>query len=327
MSRWKTFRRKIEVFGFRIAFALVPLIPRGCVYPLSLILGELAYWLDSPDRRVALTNLQFALGQETSAARRKQIARGSMRNFAHVIIDSVWCRNLKATNISRYCGYASGSLELYERLAARGKGVIFLGMHYGNYEWMSLSFGFYGYPSNIVVQELRNPGVNSLFNEVRERCGHKLIYRRNAAVKLFKALKRGEPLGLLVDLNINENEGPIAADFFGKVVHANPLPAVLALRTGAALLCTRTYWDQEQGKYMSVFGPEILWEPSVDEEKTIRQITQKSLDTFEQMIRDDPERWLWSYKRWKFRPTQERGEYPFYSKYSRVLSEAREQCR
>nr|WP_285963219.1 hypothetical protein [Oscillatoria laete-virens] len=38
------------------------------------------------------------------------------------------------------------------------------------------------------------------------------------------------------------------------------------------------------------------------------------------MIREKPEQWLWSYKRWKFRPTQEPGGYPYYSRYSKVLS-------
>ncbi len=311
----------MEVIGFRIAFIVIPLIPRCCVYPLSRILGLLAYYLDAPDRRVALTNLEFALGAETTSAQRAQIARGSMQNFAQVIIDSVWCRNLKATNIRRYFDYEEGSLELYERLASRAKGVIFLGMHYGNYEWMSLGFGFYGYPANIVVQELRNPGVDALFNEVRERCGHKLIYRKNAAVKLFKALKRGEPLGLLVDLNLNEWEGPVAARLFGKWIHANPLPALLAMRTGAALLVTRTFWCKKRKKYLSIFGPEISWSMQADEQATIQSITDTSLAIFEALIRKNPERWLWSYKRWKFRPTEEPGEYPGYSRYSRVLAE------
>ncbi|MDL5052767.1 hypothetical protein QQ056_04220 [Oscillatoria laete-virens NRMC-F 0139] len=246
MSEWKTFRRKIETFGFRLAFALVPLIPRPLVWPLSRVLGWAAYWLDRPDRRIALTNLAFALGGELCGRKRAQIARASFQQFALTIIDSVWCRNLKPTNIRRHMEYAEGSLALYDQLAARGKGVIFLGMHYGNYEWMSLGFGFHGYKANIVVQELRNPGVNALFNEVRVRCGHNLIYRKGAAIKLFKALKRGEPLGLLVDLNINDWEGPIPARLFGKWIHANPLPAALAIRTGAALLVTRTYWCQKR---------------------------------------------------------------------------------
>jgi len=321
MSQWLTFRRQLEVAGFRIAFLLVPLIPRFAVYPLSRLLGSLAYLVDHKDRKIALTNLELAFGPSMTPAQREQIARKGFEQFAQVIIDSLWCRNLKASNIRKYMDYEEGSLELYEKLAARGKGVIFLGMHYGNYEWMSLGFGFYGYPSHVVVQELRNLKVNELFNEVRVRCGHRLVYRKNAAVKIFKALKRGEPLGLLVDLNLNEWEGPIAAELFGKLVHANPLPALLALRTGAALLVSRTYWCEERGKYLTVFGPEIQWTEQETKDQTIRVITETYISIFEEFIREAPHRWLWSYKRWKFRPTQELHGYPAYSKYSKILHE------
>ena len=41
----------------------------------------------------------------------------------------------------------------------------------------------------------------------------------------------------------------------------------------------------------------------------------RCLDLCADLIRQDPDHWLWTYKRWKRRPSPEKGRYPFYSKY------------
>jgi lauroyl/myristoyl acyltransferase len=38
----------------------------------------------------------------------------------------------------------------------------------------------------------------------------------------------------------------------------------------------------------------------------------------EELVREHPDQWLWTYKRWKRRPTEERGRFPFYSKFQKV---------
>ena len=45
---------------------------------------------------------------------------------------------------------------------------------------------------------------------------------------------------------------------------------------------------------------------------------QRCLDFGQDLIRRHPEHWLWTYKRWKRRPTPEQGRYPFYSKFAPV---------
>lgn len=323
ISFWKRLRYRLEWLAAQGAYTLISLIPRSLMNPLSRVLGLLAYRLDAKDRKIALANLEYAYGKTLTPAQRESIARSSMQNFTRVLLDSFWCRNLSFDNISRYVHFDPESLKLYDSLVKQGKGVILIGMHHGNWEWMSLGIGFMKRPVNIVVQELRNKLVDDLFNIVRTRAGHRLIYRDGAGVKLFKALKRGETLGLLIDLNIHEYQGAIACHFFNRWVQANPIPVELSLRTGAPLLVMTTYWH-EDGHYRAEFGPVINsdFDPSLSREVVVRLITQRYLDTFEGIIRQNPERWLWSYKRWKFRPDREISGHPWYSRYSPLLEKA-----
>ena len=71
------------------------------------------------------------------------------------------------------------------------------------------------------------------------------------------------------------------------------------------------------GRARIVYWPEIVHEPTGNKEADARAINQKCLAFCESVIREQPEHWLWSYKRWKVRPTPEQGRYPYYSVYPR----------
>ncbi len=55
-----------------------------------------------------------------------------------------------------------------------------------------------------------------------------------------------------------------------------------------------------------------------DEEKDVLTTSQRCLDECAKVIRDKPEHWMWTYKRWKRRPTPDAAGFPFYSKYAKT---------
>jgi lauroyl/myristoyl acyltransferase len=50
----------------------------------------------------------------------------------------------------------------------------------------------------------------------------------------------------------------------------------------------------------------------------VKALSQKFMDCCRDLILEDPAPWLWTYKRWKRRPREEQGRFPFYSRYARV---------
>jgi lauroyl/myristoyl acyltransferase len=81
----------------------------------GLLLGSLGAMLDRRGRRVALSNLRVAFGDEISAEGRAQIARESYQHFARTMLDFFWSPRLTSQNFSRY-GYARSRLNMIVRL-------------------------------------------------------------------------------------------------------------------------------------------------------------------------------------------------------------------
>ena len=67
---WKNIRYRLEWLGLKVATKFVPLLSRKACYRLALLLGSLAAMFDRRGRRVALSNLRVAFGDEISSERR-----------------------------------------------------------------------------------------------------------------------------------------------------------------------------------------------------------------------------------------------------------------
>ena len=125
---------------------------------------------------------------------------------------------------------------------------------------------------------------------------------------------RGETIGVLVDVNARRGRGGVWLDFFGLKVFNSAAIAELAIRTGAAIIFGHA--EPLPGRRVRInFGPEVVPSDTGDRERDVLLTSQRCLDLCAEVIRKNPDLWLWTYKRWKRRPTPEVGRYPFYSKY------------
>ncbi len=281
---------------------------------LANVAGWLAFHLIARERRIALTNLDIAFGQTKSATEKRRIACSAFQNFARSFLGLFWSKRLNQTTLDKLIDVDSESLQLVASARARGKGIIFITLHYGEWELLGLSTAMRDFPMTIVTEQLRNPHVTRIFERLRGSAGSRIILQRNAVTKLFKALKRGECIALLIDLNALPSRGGIWLDFFGKPVFSYSAAAALALHTGAALVCAVSY-PLPDGRFRIVYGPEIPATSTGDDEADLRVISQNCLRYCEEIIRQRPEYWLWIYRRWKFRPAAELGSFPYYSRY------------
>ncbi len=89
-TTWKRIRYRLEWLALKSATKFVPLLSRKACYRLALLLGSLGAMLDRRGRRVALSNLRVAFGDEISSERRAQIVRESCQHFSHTMLDFFW---------------------------------------------------------------------------------------------------------------------------------------------------------------------------------------------------------------------------------------------
>jgi Kdo2-lipid IVA lauroyltransferase/acyltransferase len=250
-------------------------------------------------RRVALKNLSFAF-PELTLSQHNQIVDGVFFSIARLLLSLAQFPALNSSNISKWISYEG--LENYWAVKKAGRGVLVATAHLGNWELSAFAHALMTEPMHVMVRPLDNPLIDGLVERRRTRSGNQLIYKRDAARAVMKALRNNDAVGILTDQNTVPSEG-VFVRFFGKLTCAGSAFVKLAYRSQAAVIPGFAIWDQSRKRYVLRFYPqvELSGDPEAD--------TQRIHSIFEEVIREYPDQWMWIHRRWKTRPP---GEEPLY---------------
>jgi len=201
----------------------------------------------------------------------------------------------------------SGESHVREALT-RGKGVLVLIAHFGNYDLMGLfASKLFGYPVTIITKTLKNQGLNALWWETRQKAGLNTVPSHNAYRACVRALRRNELVGFMLDQNRPREQG-VFVDFFGRPASTSPGLAFMAAQTGAPVVPVFMR-RKPDGRHVLDVHPAL--EPPPDRKpETLREHTAAYTKIIEDEVRRYPAQWLWLHKRWKSRPAAEDAEDP-----------------
>jgi KDO2-lipid IV(A) lauroyltransferase len=189
---------------------------------------------------------------------------------------------------------------ILSELKAGGRGALVISGHLGNWEMMAAAIAHFGHPFHVLVAQQKNRLVGDLIDDFRRAAGIQPIRVGPSVKEMLWALRRGEFVGIVSDQNAGR-EG-VFVEFFGRPTSTPRGPAVIALRTGVPILLGFAI-REPRGGHRVVF--ERL-EPSFPTgEEGIRAITQAYTARLEAYIRQHPEQWLWTHRRWKCSPPME----------------------
>jgi Kdo2-lipid IVA lauroyltransferase/acyltransferase len=250
-------------------------------------------------RRIARQNLAMAL-PEVDPVKREAIVDGTFRSIGRLLLTMARFPSLGASNIGTWIAYEG--LEHYTAAKQRGRGVLVATAHLGNWELSAFAHALMTEPMNVMARPLDNRLIDRLVESRRVLSGNRLIFKRDAARAVLKALRNNEAVGVLIDQNTSESEG-VFVDFFGKQACAGVGFVKLAYRSHASVVPGFALWDREKKQYVLRFFPAI--ELTGDE----RVDTQCIHSFLELTIRQYPDQWMWIHRRWKTRPA---GEPPLY---------------
>lgn len=305
---WKPFRYRLEYVGLVMVAWLVQRLPWRWLRPLGRMLGSLFFLCDSHRRAVTLANLQAAFGDKMDKKRRWQVGRQSYGVFATTFLELLWSPRLTPAIIDDIATIEECDPSAWHR--GKGKAVIYCSLHAGNFEWSGQLAARYNTGFPVIAQKLKNPLLGPLFDHWRSTMGQQVFLKERVMLKMFRHLKSGGKIGVLVDLNLKPSEGPAVIRCFGRLlVPVTRLPAELALKAGATLVPVECV-ENAKGGYIYRYLPPI----AIDEKSTPESLTQACWDALEPSIHKYPETWLWSYKHWRYRPSTGNTEhYPFYA--------------
>lgn len=246
-------------------------------------------------RRAAETNLAFALPHLTANERRRLI-NGTFQSVGRILLALARSPRITPANVNQLISYEG--LEHYQAAKQFGKGVLVATAHLGNWELSAYTHALMTEPMHVMVRPLDNPLIDALVERRRAHSGNHLIYKRDAARNVLKALRSNSAVGILMDQNAAASEG-VFVDFFGKKASAHSAFVKFAHHSGAKVIPGFAFWIEEKQRYLLRFYPEIPMTGDVTED------TQRIHTFLEQIIRQYPDQWMWIHRRWKTRPDGE----------------------
>lgn len=304
MAKKGSIQINFEYWFARVLLAGLAALPLTTAMSLGSALARLGKVFPTL-RRNAERNLKLAFPELSEAARRK-LRLACFESLGRLL---ALFSHFAKSNSTRLKGLIE--VEGLEHLVAakeRGRGVILFTGHIGAWELTSFGLSMFGHPLSFLVRRIDNPKIEALVDRARTQLGNRTIDKRSAAREMVQILRRGETLGILVDLNTLDREG-IFVDFFGIPASTTFLVAKLALRTGADVLPVFAPWDHDRKRFVLKIDEPLRMERSNDEETDVRRLTQLLTGVVEKYVRRYPDQWLWIHRRWKTRPP---GEPPIY---------------
>ncbi len=186
--------------------------------------------------------------------------------------------------------------DVIERARARGKGLLLVSGHLGNWELAGSYVAARGIPIEAVARRMQNPLFDRYLTDTRRRIGMTVIHDADAVRRVPRATREGKAVGFLID----QGAAGLASTwvpFFGRYAKTPRGPAVFALRLDAPVvfLCALR---QPNGRY-AMHLQEVVTERTGDRETDVDRIVASYTATLEGYVRRAPEQYFWHHRRWK----------------------------
>ncbi len=288
---------KIAYRVIKILFNLIGLIPRKLAFRLGNLMGQILFLADRKHRKIALNNLTYAFGHEKNPSEIKILARRVFKNLGQIIFEIGWSLRLEAKDFQKY--FSIQGLSNYTSAYEKGRGVLLLTAHFGNWELLPVVVAMVGYPVSVLYRLLDFSPLDMFFVMTRGRFGAELIPAARSMKKILRSLKHGKAVGMLMDQNFDWYEG-VFVDFFGHRACTNKGMALLARRTDAPVV--PVFLVREKSGFMADFGSEIPLIKTEDIRKDLEANTQQYNRIIEDFVRRYPDQWFWVHQRWKTKP-------------------------
>ena len=285
------------VFGLLYLCSLLPL---RVLYLFSDFAYVLIYYVIGYRKKIVMQNLALAFPEKTEEERKK-IARKFYRNFTDNFIETIKLISVGDSFIKKHF---KGDYSVLNELYKKGKKCqVHLG-HNFNWELANLSLPLYSpYIMLTIYMPITSKLMDRLLMYIRKKTGAHLlpaIYMRNAMVSYRN---KQYLMALVADQNPGIPKRAHWFHFFGKPTPFQIGPEKAAKGSDAAVVFCRII-KRKRGYYEPQFKL-VTEDPKSFPDKLL---TQQYVAYLEDVIRDQPETWLWSHRRWKWEWKPEYGE-------------------
>lgn len=269
-------------------------LPRSVSLAIGSGLGLVAWRLLSKDRYRIHRHLRLVFGGHLDHDQKRAVARSFFTNSGRNFTDVLRLRDHFKDEIMPLVEVEG--LEHFEAAHRKGRGIIGVTGHLGNFELLAVAVVGLGYRCAAIARRMYEPRLDQMLVANREAHGLVNFPTTASPRKLLRWLKDGNVLGVLIDFDSISVRGTFVPSL-GRLALTPIGQTMIGLRAGAAFVpvaCVRIAGD----RYRIIFRPEIDTTSSGDFEADVQRVTADSMHAFDDLILRYPEQWIWLKNRW-----------------------------
>jgi predicted exporter/lauroyl/myristoyl acyltransferase len=279
-----------QLYGARfwqIGLMSARLFPKSFLRALAKLAATIYWRLAAHRREIVIQNLLPVFGGD-----HRQAVIAAEKLFTEVLLKlaDLWSFEGGVAVADWFVNW--NGWEIFATAEARGRGVLFVTPHLGNWELGGAFMARHGCKMLVLTQAEPDPHLTAMRQASRARWGiETLVVGEDAFVfvEIIKRLQQGATVALLVD----RPPAPTAVivNLFGRKFFASIAAAELARASGCAIV--PTFIVREADGYRAQILPEIAYDRAAISNREARiRLTQEIIRAFEPVIRQHPTQWF-----------------------------------
>ena len=240
--------------------------------------------------KIIHSNIKRAIPQ-VSFEELNKITKLMWNNYGRIFSEYMFIKNFRM-------GKLVNKIEIegeyiLEEIKKSNKQVVFISGHLSNFELMALSLEKSGIKLAAIYRPLNNFFLNSIMETIRKKyiCKKQIKKGIGGLKKLIYLKKKNYSTALMIDQRVSEG---IKSKLFNKEAYTTTIPGQLVKKFNMPIIPVHIERFEDVNFKIKIHKP-IYYGP----ESSVENITDNLNKILEDMIRINPEQWIWSHNRWK----------------------------
>ena len=239
-------------------------------------------------------NINFAFPNINSSDEKK-IIKGMWSNYGRTFAEYVFLNKFSKNSPEQLISIQGK--DILDKIKEKNESVVFVSGHFANFELMAMQLSNHGINLSAIYRPLNNIFLNPLMEYLRIKyiCPSQIKKGRAGMREILKKIQEKHSIALMIDQRVTEGEKVL---FFNQPAYTTTIPAQIALKFSSKIVPISLKRISDV-KFNMVVEKPIDVERSENQNEDILDISIKLNSVMENMIKNNPDQWIWSHNRWK----------------------------
>ena len=241
-------------------------------------------------KKIIKKNLQIAI-PNIDIKKINQISKLMWNNYGRVFAEYMFIKDFRINKLGS--NIQVEGKEILDNLKMKNESAVFISGHFANFELMAMFLEKNGLNLCAVYRPLNNIFINQIMEKIRKKyiCKNQVKKGIGGMKNLINLIKQDFSIALMIDQRVSEG---IKSKFFNKDAYTTTVPGQLVKKFNMPIIPVHIERFDNVNFKIKIHKP--IYYAS---ETSVESITQNLNEILENMIRINPEQWIWSHNRWK----------------------------